>query len=175
MNRILVVCLVTLALAPSLGFALAARPIKDAEIPTQTPPMQRGITVEMPDTSNAATMPGADQESALIVTVTSDGKVYLGVRPIDPEAVSSELRDSSSANGPGKTLYIKADARASYATVIKVLDTATRAGFEKTVLLTNQHGSFQPGSVSPPKGFTIVTGQCLGRAIVQDLRCEASL
>lgn len=161
MNRILVVCLVTLTLAASLGLALAGRPMKVAEIPTQTPPLQRGITVEMPATSNAASMPAADQESALIVTVTSDGKLCLGVRPIDPEALSSELRDRSSANGPGKTLYIKADARASYATVIKVLDAAARAGFEKTVLLTKQHDSLQPGNVSPPKGFTIVTGECM--------------
>ena len=159
MKRILVVCLVTLA--ASLGLALAARPIKDTGIPTQTQPLQRGITVEMPAASNAASMPAADQEGALILTVTSDGKLYLGVRAIDPEALSSELRDRSSANGPGKTLYIKADARASYATVIKVLDAATRAGFEKTVLLTKQHDSLQPGSVSPPKGFTIVTGECM--------------
>jgi biopolymer transport protein ExbD/biopolymer transport protein TolR len=133
--------------------------VRSAQTPSQAaPPMQRGITVEMPATSNAASMPDADQESALIVAVTREGKLYLGVEPIDPEALSGELRDSSSAKGTGKALYIKADARASYGTVINVLDAATRAGFEKTVLLTNQDGSPQPGTVSPPKGFTMMTG-----------------
>jgi biopolymer transport protein ExbD len=162
MKRILEVRLVALTLEVSLGLALAGRPINGAGIQTQAkPPMQRGITVEMPATRNAASMPAADQESALIVAVTHDGTVYLGVRPIDPEGLSSELRDRSSAKEPCNTLYIKADARAPYATVIKVLDAATRAGIEETVLLTNQNDSPQPGTVSPPKGFTIMTGQCL--------------
>jgi biopolymer transport protein ExbD len=158
MNRILVVCLVAVTLVTSVGLALAAQVVKDAETPNQAaPPMQKGITVEMPATSSAASVPEADQESTLIVTVTREGKLYLGLKPIDPEALSSELRDNSFT----KTVYIKADARASYATVIKVLDAATRTGFEKTVLLTNQDGSPQPGTVSPPKGFTMVTGGCV--------------
>jgi biopolymer transport protein TolR len=148
MNRILVVCLTVLALAACLGLGLAAQPQP-----------RRGISVDMPATSNATSMPGADQKNALIVTVTHDGKVYLGVRPVEPAQLNSELRDSS-AEGPDETLYIKADARASYATVIKVLDAATRAGFETTVLLTNQNDSPQAGTLSPPKGFAIVTGEC---------------
>jgi biopolymer transport protein ExbD len=154
MNRILVVCL-------GLGLALAAQPARESNRESSVagsqaaPALQSGITVQMPTASNAASMPGADQESALIVTVTRDGKVYLGVTAIDPEALNNELRDSASAEGPGKTLYVKADARASYAIVIKVLDNATRAGFERTVLLTNQNEPTQPGTVAPPKGFTV--------------------
>src|SRR5215471_4556081 len=158
MNRILVVCLLALTLVITLGLVLAAQPMKDSVIANQAaPPMQKGITVEMPATTNAVSMPDADQPSALIVTVTRDGEVYLGAARLDPDALGGELRDHSST----KTVYIKADARASYATVIKILDAATRAGFEKTVLLTSQDGSPQPGTVSPPQGFTMVTGGCL--------------
>jgi biopolymer transport protein ExbD len=149
MNRILVVCLTVLALAACLGLGLAAQPQP-----------RRGISVDMPATSNATSMPCADQKNARIVTVTHDGKVYLGARPIDPAQLNSELTENSAANAPDETLYIKADARASYGTVIKVLDAATRAGFETTVLLTNQNDSPQAGTLSPPKGFAIVTGEC---------------
>jgi biopolymer transport protein TolR len=149
MNRILVVCLTVLALAACLGLALAAQP-----------QLQGGISVDMPATSNATSMPGADQDNALIVTVTRDTKVYLGLRPIDPAQLNTELHESSAGEGPDETLYIKADARASYATVIKVLDAATRAGFERIVLLTNQNDSPQEQTLSPPKGFAIVTGEC---------------
>jgi biopolymer transport protein ExbD len=160
MNRILVVCL-ALTLTTSLG-VFAGQSVRDAEIPRQAaPPMQKGVTVEMPATSSAAPMPDADQNNARIVTVTRDGELYLGASPIKWEALSSQLRDRASANGPGNTLFIKADARVPYLAVIKVLDAATRAGYEKTVLLTSQNDSPQPGAVSPPKGFTIPAGECL--------------
>src|SRR5215467_1360687 len=145
MNRILEVCLIALTLAGSVGLASQA-----------APPLQTGITVDMPATNNAAAMPDADKKSALIVTVTRDGNIYVGVEPIDPEALSSELRARSTA---GRTLYIKADARAPYAGFMKVLDAATAAGFEQTVLLTNQNDSRQAGTVSAPKGFAIVSGE----------------
>ncbi len=143
MKRILEVCVVALTLAYSI----------------QTTSQQKGISVEMPVTKNASPMPEADQEDALVVTVRDDGGVYLGVNPIGFDALPGELQ-SSLARQSQKRVYIKADARAPYATVVKVIDAAAAAGGERTVLLTVQHESSQPGTVVPPNGFTIEKSGC---------------
>jgi biopolymer transport protein ExbD len=110
----------------------------------------------MPVTDHAPPMPDADQQDALIATVTGGGTVYVGVSLVDLGALKDELARNLS-RGIEKKLYVKADAQAPYATVMKVLDVAAAAGIEKTVLLTTQHDSLQPGTVSPPRGFTVVT------------------
>ena len=152
MKRILEVCLVASAFAIDLGLSTSGQS-------TAAPSLQRGISVEMPVTQNAAPMPDADQKDALIVSVTSAGKVYVGVSPVDVNALKEELQRNLS-RGIEKKLYVKADAQAPYTTVTKVLDIATAAGIEKAVLLTSQHDSPQPGTVSTPRGFTVVTRGC---------------
>ena len=120
------------------------------------PPLQRGISVDMPATRNASPMPEAEQGDALIVTVREEGSLYIGVNPIELDALLGALQSSLSGRS-GKQLFIKADARAPYATVMSVLDAATAAGSERTVLLTAQHESAQAGTLVPPRGFTVVT------------------
>jgi hypothetical protein len=54
--------------------------------------MQKGISVELPVTSNAVAMPDADKEDALIVSVTDSGSVYFGVNPISPAALAEKVK-----------------------------------------------------------------------------------
>jgi biopolymer transport protein TolR len=143
MNRILVVCFV--------GLTLAAYSAQTA------PQLQPGISVEMPVTKNASLVPEADQEDALIVTMRDDGRVYLGVNAIEPDAAAARLREFLS-HRQIKTVYIKADACAPYATVMNLIDQATAVGSERTVLLTARRELPTPGTITPPSGFTVVTG-----------------
>jgi biopolymer transport protein ExbD len=126
-------------------------------------PLQAGISVEMPVTKSATPMPEADREDALIVTVTSDGRIYLGTNPRDLSALATELQAAVSS-AKAKTLYLKADGRAPYATVTKVVDAATAAGIETTVLLTSQPVPSIPEGILPPQGFTIVPRGCPPRS-----------
>jgi biopolymer transport protein TolR len=127
----------------------------------EAPPMQAGISVEMPITRNASPMPEADQEDALVVTVSVDGGVYVGTITIDIDGLGAKLQEVLSSQKARKTLYIKADGRAPYATVMKVVDASLAAGVEKAVLLTSEPHSPRPGTVAPPNGVTVVTGGCL--------------
>ena len=151
MNYLLEVCvLVTLAAG-----AMPAIGAKSQAITAQT--MQRGISVELPVTSNAVAMPDADEEDALIVSVTDDGSVYFGVDPISPAALAEKVRDGLS-NRRERKLCIKADARTSYANVVKVLDAMRTAGVEAPNLLTAQRDSSGPGTLIPPKGLEVLIG-----------------
>jgi biopolymer transport protein ExbD len=122
-------------------------------------PLQAGISVEMPVTKSAIPMPDADREDALIVTVTSDGRIYLGINPRDLSGLATELQ-AAVHSAKAKTLYLKADGRAPYATVAKIVDAASAAGIETMVLLTSQPIPSVPEGVFPPQGFTIVPRGC---------------
>jgi biopolymer transport protein TolR len=170
MNYLLEVCLlVTLAAGATPAIGAAQSPT----IAAQT--MQKGISVELPVTSNAAAMPDADQEDALIVSVTDDGSVYFGVDPISPAALAEKVRDRLS-NRTERKLYIKADARTPYANVVKVLAAMRTAGVEAPNLLTAQRDSSGPGTLIPPKGLEVLIGSPLRAGseaiIVQVLNSE---
>jgi biopolymer transport protein ExbD/biopolymer transport protein TolR len=147
MNSLLEVCLV-------VTLAVAITPSALAQSGSITPPMQKGIHVELPATSNAVSLPDADQQDALIVTITQDGSMYLGVNRVTPGALAGTVKDAFS-NRPGKKLYIKADARTSYANVVRVIDAMHASGVGALSLLSAQQESPEPGTVAPPKGIQL--------------------
>ena len=144
MKYLLEVCLVALILEGIAPFAAAQ---SAAEVP-----VQRGISVNLPITNNAVAVPNADKEDALVVTVTHDSGVYFGVNPITTAALPEKVRNVLSQHRE-KTLYIKADARVPYASLIKVLDSVRTAGVEGLTLLTSQRDSEESGALVSPKGF----------------------
>jgi biopolymer transport protein TolR len=148
MNYLLEVCLiVTLAagFSPSPAAQSQAIPV---------PAMQKGVSVKLPVASNALTMPDADREDALIVSITDDGTVYVGVNRISPAALAETVKGALS-NRPERKLYIKADARTPYANVVTVIDAVRTSGVEALNLLTAQQESAGPGTVVPPKGMQV--------------------
>jgi biopolymer transport protein TolR len=144
MKHLLEVCLVALTLAgsrPSIAAQSAAAVRK-----------QKGISVDLPPTSNAVALPDADQEDALVVTVTRDGSVYLGVNLTSVARLAEEVRNVLSHRSQ-KTLYIKADARIPYARLVGILDSVRTAGVQGVTLLTAQRDSENPGTLVLPKGL----------------------
>jgi regulator of protease activity HflC (stomatin/prohibitin superfamily)/biopolymer transport protein ExbD len=114
--------------------------------------MQPGIRVELAHTSSAVPAPDADSQNALIVTVTESGKLYLGIDPIAPDSLAEKFKAL-----PARTqnLYLKADARAPYASVVRVLDAAHAANIANITLLTSQPKTAQGEAVVLPEGIEI--------------------
>ena len=114
--------------------------------------------MNLPIVGNATPVPDADKEDALIVTVTENGDTYLGLDAITPDALADKIKRAVAFRAEKKA-YIKADARAPYADVEKVLSAARRGGVNAPVLLTAQREPVQPGAPAPPIGFEVLTGQ----------------
>ena len=114
--------------------------------------MQKGISVELAPTTSAVPVPVADNRDALIITVTESGKLYFGIDAVAPDSVAKRLKDRQS---PTQNLYIKADARAPYASVVKVVDAARVAGVAGVILLTAQPKASQSGALVSPDGIEI--------------------
>jgi biopolymer transport protein ExbD/biopolymer transport protein TolR len=114
--------------------------------------LKKGISVELAVTHNAIAMPDADKEESLIVAVTRNGTVYLGIDRITPAALAIKPSLAQAK------LYIKADAHTSYANVVKVLDAVRTAGITAPNLLTGQDETPELGKLLTPKGLEVLLG-----------------
>lgn len=117
-------------------------------------PMQRGISVQMAVSRTAVAVPEADREDAVVVTVTHDGHIYLGTNPVSP-ADLVERTQAELSTRQKKVVYLKADARTPYASVVKVMDALHTVGVEGLTLLTEQRES-AAGALVPPRGLEML-------------------
>jgi biopolymer transport protein TolR len=122
----------------------------------QSPALQRGISVEMAVTNNAAPMPDADNHDAWIVTVAADGSLYFGIDPVAPDDLADQMK--ARPRNRDQKLYIKADAHAQFASVKAALGPARASNFEEVVLLASQPESHAPRTMVPPKGIDVQLG-----------------
>jgi len=103
-----------------------------------TPMLQKGISVDMAKVNNPEQMQDADKEDALLVSITRDGKVYFGTDQIqDIDSLTTKVKDRLQ-NKPDKRVYVKADMRARFGSVVKVVDSVRAAGVDDLGLLTDQ-------------------------------------
>jgi biopolymer transport protein TolR len=109
-----------------------------------TPMLQKGISVDMAKVNNPEQMPDADKEDALLVSITRDGTVYFGSEQVkDVDNLTTKVKDRL-ANKADKRVYVKADMRARFGGVVKVVDSVRAAGVDDLGLLTDQRKTNTP-------------------------------
>jgi biopolymer transport protein ExbD len=102
-----------------------------------TPMLSKGISVDLVKTKNPIAMQNADKDDAILVSVTKDGKVYLGSDQFPNLGdLSTKVKDMLS-NRPDKTVYLKNDSRARYERVVEVIDNLRGQGVDQIGLLTD--------------------------------------
>jgi biopolymer transport protein TolR len=102
-----------------------------------TPMLQNKVAIDMARVSNPTPMPDADKEDAIVVAITRDGGVYLGQDKIATSELGVKVRDKL-ADTPGKTIYVRADARAQFRAVEDAIDAVRTAGVDEVGLLTQK-------------------------------------
>jgi biopolymer transport protein TolR len=110
-----------------------------------TPMLQKGVSVDLAKVNSPEAMPDADKEDALLVAVMKDGKVFFGNDQIPPDQLTSKIKDRI-ANRVDKRVYIRADARAKFGSVVEVVDNVRSAGVDQLGLLTDQ----KKNTAAPP-------------------------
>jgi len=145
-------CLLCVCLAGALGV------VADLALSNvmQSPPMQKGISVQMAVTNNAVPMPEADDANAWIVAVVRDGSLFFGTEKVTPLGLADEMK--TRPRNREQKLYVKADARAAFADVRRALQAGRTVWFEAAVLLTSQPEQAAPGRMVPPKGLEVLVG-----------------
>ena len=100
-----------------------------------TPMLQNKVQIDMAKVDNAVAMPDADKEDAIVVAVTRDGGLYLGQDKVAPSELGRKVADKL-ADKTGKTIYVRADARAQYKAVEDAIDDVRTTGVDEVGLLT---------------------------------------
>jgi biopolymer transport protein TolR len=101
-----------------------------------TPLIANGVTVELPRTEHHAKK--ADDGRDIMVSVTTDGQIYLGARPV---ANINELVSAVAAQkrvSPDKTVFLKGDHRSSYGRMREVMEGLHRVSIDDIVLGTEE-------------------------------------
>jgi len=113
-----------------------------------TPMLQKGVSVDLAKVNSPTAMPDADKEDALIVAVMRDGQVFFGNDKTPPDQLTQKVKDRL-ANRVDKRVFVRADARAKFGSVVEVVDNVRAAGVDQLGLLTDQKKQ-TTGTPPPP-------------------------
>lgn len=102
-----------------------------------------GRSVDLPKSSCAKPMPSARREDAQMIAVMRDGTLYFGTDKITGDQISDRLKDGIQ-KGAERKVYIKADARAKYASVVEVIDAVGDAGITQIGFLMEKRDGSVP-------------------------------
>ena|ERR1043166_7564428 len=105
-----------------------------------TPMLQKGVPVNLPVTEDPEKTP--DTEKQLIISVKSDGSVYLGSTVILKQQVESELKTIHDRT-PDREIAVKGDKMVKYGAVLDVLKACREVGFNNVGLIAQPKR--QPG------------------------------
>jgi biopolymer transport protein ExbD len=100
-----------------------------------------GVSVDIPHVLSPVSLPGADKEDAMKVTVTRDGMIFFRDGRINAADLPKKIAEHLKDRGAERKVYIAADMRARWANVKTVLDGIRSAGILRVAFLANQRRS----------------------------------
>jgi biopolymer transport protein ExbD/biopolymer transport protein TolR len=109
-----------------------------------TPMLQNKVQIDMAKVTNPENMPDADKDDAIVVAITRDGGVFLGQNKVAVSELGDQVRQKL-ADKPGKTIYVRADARAQFRAVEDAIDAVRTAGVDDVGLLTQKRETGDAG------------------------------
>lgn len=101
------------------------------------PPHHQGIGLDLPRVDHPIRMFDASEADAMVVAITRDQRIYFGVEELTAMQLTPKIRERV-AQGSTRKVYIKADARVRYGTVLEVLDDVRSAGVLRIGILTDE-------------------------------------
>jgi len=103
-----------------------------------TPLLQKGVDVQMPETTNPDKIPeGAKQLTIAVKMDAGSGKVFIGDNWVPNEILLKELKTVYDQS-PDKVVVIKGDRRLKYRDIRKVMEITNKAGFAGVGLITTR-------------------------------------
>ncbi len=104
------------------------------------PMLRPDRSVQMAKASNPMDMPDANRADALIVSVMRDGKIFLGDENVTGQNLTQRLQERLS-NHMNQVVYVRADARVRYGSLVNAVDKVRAAGPDQLGLLTEKRES----------------------------------
>ena len=105
------------------------------------PLLQQGVKVDLPD-ANAEPMKTSTEER-IVLTLTKDGKAYIGKTEVPIERIT-EILSTNEKLKTDKELYLHADQSLPYGLVVKVMAAAKAGGAETLAMVTDPEHNEPP-------------------------------
>ena len=105
------------------------------------PLMQQGVKVDLPN-ADAPPMKTSTEEK-LVLTLTKDGKAYLGKTEVPIDRIT-ELISTNERLKIDKELYLHADQELPYGVVVKVMAAAKAGGADSLAMVTDPTSTQAP-------------------------------
>ncbi len=86
---------------------------------------QPAVTIKLPESTTAAPQPSAQAPNLAELTVSPEGEIRIDGEPVALENLAASIRPIQQANRP---LALKADTRAPFGVIIRVLDALKEGG-----------------------------------------------
>ncbi len=102
-----------------------------------TPVDVRRPMADLPTVDHPSSMPDANREDALTVTVTRDGHVYFRTQRVMFKDLPNQIR-LALKEGARPRVFVHADTRAKYGDVAAVIDQVRQAGIQHVGIITSQ-------------------------------------
>jgi biopolymer transport protein TolR len=109
------------------------------------PLLQQGVKVDLPD-ANAEPMKTSTEER-IVLTLTKDGKAYIGKTEVPIERIT-DLLSANEKLKTDKELYLHADQSLPYGLVVKVMAAAKAGGAETLAMVTDPEAFAPAGAVA---------------------------
>jgi biopolymer transport protein TolR len=117
-----------------------------------TPMLQSGVSVALPrDMRNPDEDKNIIKETSVVVAITESGKLYLGKKEIDKDALKAEIDQKMATKlDQDKIVYIRSDVNANYGAVVDTINLIRDAGIDQIGLVADKRKS--GGSANPATG-----------------------
>ncbi|WP_406852206.1 biopolymer transporter ExbD [Brevundimonas sp. BH3] len=93
-----------------------------------------GVPVELPKTEASAV---EVKEKPVAVSIKEDGSIYVGEAEVSWEQLPLRVAEEGGENATEKSVFIRADGRAPYQAVARVMARLSSSGFTKLNLITD--------------------------------------
>ena len=107
------------------------------------PLLTAGVPVELPKTEAGAMQ---DVPDPITISIRSDGRIYIGDNEVAFGALSPRLK--AMASDTTRPIYVRADGKASYEIVARVMASLSTSGFSAINLITDTGGPSSGGDSS---------------------------
>ena len=96
------------------------------------PLMQRGIDVDLPRTVAQT----ADQDERIVVSVSKEGKIFIGDVQIPMEDLGDHIRKRTAGKENQQAIFLRGDKTLRYEIIMQVMDEMKRSGVPTIGLVT---------------------------------------
>jgi len=103
-----------------------------------TPILYQGVDVDLPKTDSRP-IPALDREKKVVVTLNSDGEIFIEKEQLSLSELRIEIRTLMSEQGKEvreEDVFLRADTSVPYGTVVEVMSEIRNAGVTKLGLIT---------------------------------------